>query len=281
MVHRNITPSASYKSLMRPPTPKTTVNADIERMPLLPFFSSLKHTPPIALLLAEPFRAMFDSLASHATVRPARIGDGHPVVVYPGLGAGSMTTSNLRSFLNQAGFEAGDWGAGVNIGHEGDFDDWLDGLVRNVRELQGQHVGRKVSLVGWSLGGIFAREIAKCAPDAVRSVITLGTPFASLEGASHAGTLYKLMNGDISQITPALEARLRKSPPVPTTSIYSKSDGIVSWRGCIEKRSALTESIEVDASHLGMVNHPAVLRILADRLAQPEGAWQPLGRAGA
>ncbi|MDB5945962.1 MAG: hypothetical protein JWQ33_988, partial [Ramlibacter sp.] len=144
--------------------------------------------------------------------------------------------------------------------------------------LQAQHHCRKVSLVGWSLGGIFAREIAKRAPDAVRTVITLGTPFASLGGANHAGTLYKLLNGDVSQITAALEARLRKSPPVPTTSIYSKSDGIVSWRGCIEKRSAQTESVEVDASHLGMVNHPEVLRIVADRLAQPEGRWKPLDR---
>jgi alpha-beta hydrolase superfamily lysophospholipase len=238
---------------------------------LLPFPSQ---SPSLALLLAEPFRAIFDSIASHASVHPARIGDGHPVVVYPGLGAGSMTTSHLRSFLGHAGFDAGDWGGGINIGHEGDFDHWLDHLVRNVRELQAQHGGRKVSLVGWSLGGIFAREIAKRAPDSVRSVVTLGTPFASLGGASHAGTLYKLLNGDVSQITPALEARLRKSPPVPTTSIYSKSDGIVSWRGCIERRSALTESVEVDASHLGMVHHPAVLRIVADRLAQPEGAWR-------
>jgi pimeloyl-ACP methyl ester carboxylesterase len=264
----------SYIPVTRMPTPKLRGKADIDWMTSSQFLPFPNHTPSLALLLAEPFRAMFDSIASHASVHPARVGDGHPVLVYPGLGAGSMTTSHLRSFLSHAGFAARDWGAGVNIGHEGDFDDWLDGLVSSVRDLQAQQGGRKVSLVGWSLGGIFAREIAKRAPQAVRTVITLGTPFGSLGGANRAGTLYQLLNGDVSQITPALEARLRKSPPVPTTSIYSKSDGIVSWRGCIEKRSTTTESIEVDASHLGMVNHPAVLRIVADRLAQPEGGWR-------
>ena len=242
---------------------------------ILPFAPS----PSLALLVAEPLRAMFDSLASHLSFHPTSIGDGHPVMVFPGLGAGPMTTSQLRAFLTRAGFHVSDWGGGVNIGHEGDFDDWLDGLVRNVRMLQVQHGGRKVSLVGWSLGGIFAREIGKLAPDAVRSVITLATPFASSAGASPAGTLYKLLNRDGAPLTQALEVRLRKSPPVPTTSVYSKSDGIVSWRGCIEKRSPMTESIEVDASHFGMVNHPAVLRIVADRLAQPEGRWRPISRA--
>jgi predicted alpha/beta hydrolase family esterase len=239
---------------------------------------SALQAPPLSLLIAEPFRAMLDCLASHVTAHPKKVGDGHPVVVYPGLGAGAMTTAQLRHFLHRAGYAVNDWGGGVNIGHEGDFDDWLAGLVGNVHALQARHEGRRVSLVGWSLGGIFAREIAKRAPEAVRTVITLATPFASLGGGNHAGTLYKLLNGDVSRITPELEARLRQAPPVPTTSVYSKSDGIVSWRGCIEKRSPLAESVEVDASHLGMVNHPEVLRIVADRLAQPEGQWKALRR---
>ncbi|MBC7470705.1 MAG: alpha/beta hydrolase, partial [Ramlibacter sp.] len=125
---------------------------------------------------------------------------------------------------------------------------------------------------------IFAREIARRAPQAVRSVVTLATPFASLGDGNHAGTIYKLLNANAARFAPQLEARLRATPPVPTTSIYSKSDGIVSWRGCIEKRSRTAESVEVDASHLGMVNHPDVLRIVADRLAQPEGRWKPLRR---
>lgn len=233
--------------------------------------------PSLALLFAEPLRAMLDALASHVSAHPERIGDGHPVIVYPGLGAGAMNTSSLRNFLRHAGFEPSDWGGGVNIGHEGDFDDWLDGLVANVRAVQARHDGRKVSLIGWSLGGIFAREVAKRAPEAVRSVITLATPFSALGDGNHAGALYKLLNRDAGRLSPQVELRLREAPPVPTTSIYSKSDGIVCWRGCIEKRSPITESVEVDASHLGIVNHPEVLRIVANRLAQPEGQWAPLG----
>jgi alpha-beta hydrolase superfamily lysophospholipase len=239
--------------------------------------SSLR-APPLSLLFAEPFRAIFDALASHVAAHPTPVGDGHPVIVYPGLGAGAMNTSQLRIFLGRAGFDVSDWGSGVNIGHEGEFDDWIDPLVANVRSLQERHGGRKVSLIGWSLGGIFAREIARRAPDAVRTVITLATPFASLGDGNHAGTIYKLLNGDAARFTPELEARLRESLPVPTTSVYSKSDGIVCWRGCIQKRSALSESVEVDASHLGMISHPDVLRIVADRLAQPEGRWKPLRR---
>ena len=248
-------------------------------MPSSQILPSPLRAPPLSLLVAEPIRAMLDYFASHVSAHPASIGDGHPVLVYPGLGAGSANTSQLRTFLTRAGFHVQDWGGGVNIGHDGEFDDWLAGLVRNVRSLQAEHDGRKVSLVGWSLGGIFAREIAKCAPDAVRAVITLATPFASIGDANHAGTVYRMLNGDVSQLAPEVEARLRRSPPVPTTSIYSRSDGIVCWQGCVEKRSPIAENIEVDASHLGMASHPEVLRIVAGRLAEPEGRWKPLRRA--
>jgi hypothetical protein len=154
----------SYKSPTRTPTPAGCAHAHIEPMPSTQTLIAPMRAPSFALLIAEPMRALLDSFASHVTAHPQRVGDGHPVLVYPGLGAGAMNTSQMRIFLNRAGFQATDWGAGVNIGHEGDFDDWLAGLVANVRTLQAEHDGRKVSLVGWSLGGIFAREIAKCAP---------------------------------------------------------------------------------------------------------------------
>ncbi|RZJ02894.1 MAG: alpha/beta hydrolase [Haliea sp.] len=232
--------------------------------------------PSLSLLATEPLRAMFDFAASRLAAAAQPIGDGHAVVVFPGLGGAAFTTSQLRRYLEQAGFQAHDWGRGLNTGPDGDFDPWLLGLVQHVRELQGA-TGRKVSLVGWSLGGVYAREIAKHAPESVRQVITLGTPFASLGGANHAGGIYKLLNRDTSvQLTPELQARLRACPPVPTTSVYSKNDGVVSWQGCIEKKTPSSESVEVSASHLGMVTHPEVLRIVANRLAQPEGQWRAL-----
>jgi alpha-beta hydrolase superfamily lysophospholipase len=230
--------------------------------------------PAFGLLATEPLRALFDYCAARVAVQPQRIGDGHPVVVYPGLGGGALATSHLRQYLNDSGFTVHDWEGGVNIGPEGVFDDWLQSLQARVRELHEQHE-RKVSLIGWSLGGIYAREIAKRFPEGVRQVITLGTPFAALAHGNHAGTVFKLFNRDKAQLPADFQARIRECPPVPTTSVYSKADGIVSWRGCIEKRTATSESVEVDASHLGMVTHPQVLRVIADRLAQPEGRWRP------
>jgi hypothetical protein len=241
--------------------------------------SSAFAAPPLSLLATEPLRALFDYLGSHVAAPPGQIGDGHPVVVYPGLGGGALTTSHLRRFLQEAGFTVSDWEAGVNTGPEGVLDDWLGSLDDRVRELYLRH-GRKVSLVGWSLGGVYAREIAKRCPRAVRQVVTLGTPFAALgAGGNHAGTVFKLLNRERTHLSPELEARLRECPPVPTTSIFSKADGIVSWRGCIEKKTQMSESVEVSASHLGMVTHPQVLRIVANRLAQPEGQWRPLRRS--
>ena len=139
------------------------------------------------------------------------VGDGHPVVVYPGLGAGALTTSHLRSFLRNSGYTVHDWEGGVNTGPEGILDDWLGNLDDRVRELHRSH-GRKVSLIGWSLGGVYAREIAKRCPQSVRQVITLGTPFASLGGGNHAGTVFKLLNKDKAHLPPELQARLRATP---------------------------------------------------------------------
>jgi hypothetical protein len=229
--------------------------------------------PAFSLLAAEPLRALLDYCAAHLATLSVPQGDGHPVIVYPGLGSGALATSHLRRVIADCGFAAHDWQGGVNIGPDGAFDDWLMPLEERVRELHAQS-GRKVSLIGWSLGGVYAREVAKRCPQCVRQVITLGTPFAALAQGNHARTVFHLLNRDKAQLSPSLEARIRECPTVPTTSIYSRTDGIVSWRGCIEKTTATSESIEVDASHLGMVTHPQVLRIVANRLAQPEGRWR-------
>ena len=229
--------------------------------------------PSIALLATEPLRALLDVCSHFVGHLPTVQGDGHPVVVYPGLGAGAVTTAQLRRHLASCNFEVHDWALGVNTGPEGLFDDWLEALVERVRELRAQQ-GRTVSLVGWSLGGIYAREVAKRCPQDVRQVVTLATPFAALGNANHAGTVFRLLGGNTEQLTPQLQARLRERPPVPTTSIYSEVDGVVCWRGCLERKGALAENVAVQASHLGMTTHPEVLRIVADRLAQPEGRWR-------
>lgn len=233
--------------------------------------------PSLALLATEPLRALLDFCSGKLGTLEPVAGDGHPVVVYPGLGAGALNTSQLRSYLHACNFDAHDWELGVNTGPEGVFDDWLAALVERVRALHELH-DRKVSLVGWSLGGVYAREVARCAPASVRQVITLATPFHSLAGGNHAGTIFKLLGGDTSRLTPQLQARLRERPPVPSTSIYSRSDGVVSWRGCLQEPAPGVENVAVHASHLGMPTHPDVLRIVADRLALPEGGWRPYRR---
>ncbi|GAB3646540.1 esterase/lipase family protein [Ramlibacter alkalitolerans] len=233
--------------------------------------------PSLALLVTEPLRALLETCAAGLGQPDAVQGDGHPVIVYPGLGAGSMTTAQLRGHLKACGFAVYDWELGVNRGPEGHFDDWLGVLVERVRAVHARH-GRKVSLVGWSLGGVYARELAKLCPECVRQVVTLATPHKAIHDANHAGTLYRMLGGDTSQLTPELLDRLGRRPPVPVTSIYSESDGLVCWQGCLEEPAPDAENVAVDASHLGMPSHPQVLRIVADRLAQREGRWRPYAR---
>ncbi|MBE7938973.1 MULTISPECIES: alpha/beta hydrolase [Ramlibacter] len=240
----------------------------------MPSTSRAFRAPSLGLLAAEPLRALLDHVAARVAPRPSAIGDGHPVVVYPGLAGGPLATATLRQFLRHSGFQAHDWEGGVNTGPEGDFDAWLAPWAARVRALH-EDTGRKVSLVGWSLGGIYAREIARREPRSVRQVITLACPFAAVVQGNHAGTVYRLLNRERARVPADMQARLRQPPPVPSSSIYSRSDGIVSWRACLEKATPASESIEVSASHLGMVSHPEVLRIVAERLAQPEGHWRP------
>jgi hypothetical protein len=234
--------------------------------------------PSLSLLAAEPLRAWFDGFAGQLSCEASAVGDGHPVIVYPGLGAGAMHTSQLRSFLKECGFTVLDWERGINTGPVGRLHDWLPTLEEQLHEVHRRH-GRKVSLVGWSLGGVYARELAKSSPDCVRQVITLATPFQALGQGNHAGALFRLLHPESSHLDADVQERVSRTPPVPTTSIYSKTDGIVSWRGCLERKTRRSESVEVSASHLGIVSHPQVLRIVANRLAQAEGEWRPLKRA--
>lgn len=247
-------------------------------MPLATTVRSPFQAPPLSLLAAEPLRALFDAFAAHFACERGAAGDGHPVIVYPGLGAGGAHTALLRRYLRDCGFAVHDWEGGINTGPLGSLHHWLGALEDHLGRVHEQH-GRTVSLVGWSLGGLYARELAKRRPAAVRQVITLATPFNSLGRGNHAGALFQLLQPDRSHAGLADQERLREAPPVPTTSIYSKSDGIVSWRGCVQKPTSRCESVEVSASHLGIVSHPQVLRIVADRLAQPDGRWRPLARA--
>lgn len=229
-------------------------------------------------LMALEGRAPFElgaALMSTPILRKAPGGDGHPVLVFPGLVAGDMTTVVLRAFLNSWGYASYAWEQGVNLGPRPGV---VEACIERVQLLRAEH-GRPVSLIGWSLGGVYAREIAKLTPGDVRSVITLGTPFTGHPKATNAWRVYEFTSGH-RLIDDAQLAALKQTPPVPTTSIFSRTDGVVAWQCSLEKESGSSENIEVHASHMGMGMNPTALYAIADRLAQPLGKWRRFDREG-
>jgi pimeloyl-ACP methyl ester carboxylesterase len=239
------------------------------------------HPPPNALLLAMEMRAPWEFgslLPAWFALQRAPRGDGHPVIVFPGLSASDGSTAPLRSYLRHLGYNPSGWNQGFNFGPRA-------GVLRTAREQLEDAVattGRKASLIGWSLGGIYARELAKQMPDLVRSVVTLGTPFAGSHTSTNAWRLYALASGrDIASETTQYD--LPQAPPMPTSSIFSRTDGVVTWKASVQKpcaRNPHTENIEVVASHVGLGLNPSTWWALADRLAHPEGNWKAFQRKG-
>jgi pimeloyl-ACP methyl ester carboxylesterase len=236
--------------------------------------------PPSKTLMFLETRAIHEFgafLGALPLLTLAPMGDGHPVLVLPGLVASDTSTRPLRAFLRSRGYFVKGWGQGRNLGLRDGVQQAMQDLVH---ELSDTH-GRKISLVGWSLGGVYARQLAKLMPDHVRSVITLGSPFGGNPKSTNAWRVYEMASGRrADEEDRRFGGSLAQTPPVPTTAIFSRSDGICAWQGCMEKSSATSESIEVDSSHCGMGHHPAVVYAVADRLAQPEGAWRPFDRSG-
>ena len=234
--------------------------------------SSTAIRPPSPWLMLLEGRAPWEYAATIAVMpwlsRLPR-GDGHPVIVFPGLGASELSTRTLRGFLGQLGYAVHDWGLGRNRPRNG----LLDACRERVLEVANQH-GRKVSLVGWSLGGVYARELAKQLQPQTRCVITLGSPFSGHVRASNAARAYELYSGRPLQHDPVRAERLQRAPAVPTTSIYSKTDGVVAWQCSLNEDAPHTENIEIHASHLGLGVNPLALYAVADRLRQDPQHWQ-------
>ena len=231
--------------------------------------------PPLILLGVEPLRAAMEFLSHKLScARAANVGDGHPVVIFPGLGTDGSAVAPMREYCRSLGYAAFDWGRGFNTGPQGELDAWLADLAAHVLRLLDGHE-KPATLIGWSLGGLYARELGKLLSPRLRQVITIGTPFNSVSDHTHAGLLFRLLNGSAPRFDHALSARLRTPPPVPTTSIYSRSDGVVAWQACRHtRRSKLTQDIEVSGSHIGMGWNRAVLSVVADRLAQHPQRWR-------
>lgn len=232
--------------------------------------------PPLTLLGMEPLRAAWEYARMRlmdASDLPR--GDGHAVIVFPGLASDKHATAPLTSLCERLGYETHDWGWGFNTGPRGDANAWLDELAEHVGALTAAPDG-DLSLVGWSLGGIYARELAKRLGGRVRQVITIGSPFAGGNDDTHAGMVYRLLSGQKPVLDDAMRRQLLTPPDAPTTSIYSRTDGVVAWQACLQPgRLRNAENVEVEGSHCGLGWNAKVLEIVADRLSQPRGRWRP------
>ena len=229
--------------------------------------------PPLIFGLMEGSRAGSEYgwfLASRRWLARGRHGAGRPVLVLPGLGAADWSTKPLRNLLSSVGYHTYGWGLGRNVGPTETIITGLDELLLKIRD---KHQA-PVSVIGQSLGGFLARELARRHPGAVDRLITLGSPVTINDlRQSRAGKAY-LRHADEHLPQFAFELWTKApQPPIPATSIYSCSDGIVQWRACCYPGGPLTENIEVYGSHFGMGFHPAAVYAVLDRLEVPVDNW--------
>jgi pimeloyl-ACP methyl ester carboxylesterase len=235
--------------------------------------------PGLGLLLAE-VRGIFEfnaSLLFSPLLMRAPKGDGHPVLTLPGFLASDLSMAPMRRYLKELGYDTYAWKMGRNVGG---VSRMRAALRDRLAEIYGA-TGRKVSVVGWSLGGVYARDLALQMPDLVRAVITLGSPFANDIRATNATRLYELLSGEKADDNPEIREAIAGDMPVPATSIYSRTDGIVNWHTSLQRPSGMAENIEIYfASHIGLGVNPAALWAVADRLAQPEGEFKHFDRSG-
>lgn len=214
------------------------------------------------------------SVLSSPLLRLAPRGDGHPVLVLPGLMAGDLSTLVLRRFLRRQGFHPYRWHLGRNVGPTAAVRAELPAAIERIARRNRS----TVSVVGWSLGGIFARDLAHRFPEHVRQVVTLASPYRLRHpGQSRAnGAFYRYSHLHVRDEEARQLTGVSPHPlSVPSTSIYSRMDGVVAWQHCIEPEGERAENIRVRSSHLGIGFDPHVLYAVADRLAQPEGKWAP------
>ncbi len=230
--------------------------------------------PSIFWLLSEPGRALMELGASYPYKKlftKTKKGDGHPVMILPGFLSSEVSTKALREYVADLGYDVYDWGLGRNMGKL----EYMELLIDRIDEIY-RKTKKKVSLIGWSLGGVFARQIAKERPHLTRQVITLAAPFAGLGEPNNVAWIYRVLNygKKVKEVNQSLMEDLPLPAPVPTTAIYSKVDGIVPWEFCIEKdEDKIHQNIEVRSSHIGMGVNFSVLTIIADRLSYKKDNW--------
>ncbi len=229
----------------------TNLNQDIKR-------------PSWFLHFTEIFRAIFQGIRAWFFMQSytyKNVGKDQPIIVVPGLLGTDFSTKMLRSFLSKMGFRVYGWEMGRNLGK---FED-LKPLTQKVKDLHSK-TGQKVILMGWSMGGIFAREVGKLAPDSIKQLITMGSPFGQIHSENNAKWVFDLLNKGRKEI-PEFENQIHVPANLPTLAIYSKSDGIVPWEACMERvEDGLHQNFEVVSSHFGMGTNKDVLKVVLERV---------------
>ena len=241
------------------------------------FTDLARMTVPLAEALLNPTRDKAESL----------------VIVLPGFGAGDRSTAPLRAWLNRRGFDAEGWGLGRNLAGldiEGDVIDVSDGwglkptdthngevsvplladrVVASVAR-RARETGRRISLIGWSLGGYLAREAARDLPETVDRVITLGSPIVGGPKYTAAADTFRRRGQDLDWIERAIAEREARPIRQPITAIVSRTDAIVAREAAIDRYSENVEHIEVDAAHLGLAFNPTIWGHVLDALRRDE-----------
>ena len=229
---------------------------------------------PSRLVLALESRALAELSAFYLSaplLGLGRQGEGHPALVLPGFATSDRATAPLRTALRRVGYQAHGWRLGSNRGSNSETVERTADHLRMLSDRSGQ----QVSIIGHSAGGMLGRELARRAPEVVRQVITVGSPFRFRRGDRSNMTAIAELIRDPNARPLSRRPREEHRPPlpVPTTAIYSRTDGIVDWRSCIEAAGDQRENVEVRSSHAGLLHHPAVLVVILDRLGQPPGRW--------
>lgn len=230
--------------------------------------------PKYSRLFREPLglTELFNILPAWDILKSLPNGSGQPVMVIPGLTTNDASTAIIRTFLKSKNFNVYGWSQGVNIKYTPELE---ERLIRRLEMIRNRH-GQRVTIIGWSLGGITMRLLASHAPEHIDQLIALGAPFANIRGKTRVNWWYKLLTGETVDDFPAEWAQqIKDQPLMPSTSIYSKTDGMVSWEYCMDWNTGpQTQNIEVYCNHLGFGMNPSVWCIVHDRLMQEEGTWE-------
>lgn len=231
--------------------------------------------PSFFWLMTEPGRALTElsvAYSLNSVYKTPQNGDGHPVMILPGFMSTKTSTALLRKHIANLGYSVYDWGLGRNYGKV----EYMELLLETLDEMYKRNGKEQISLIGWSLGGVFARQLAKEKPHLIRQVITLGSPFRDITQPNNIEWLYSAISGGrkAKNTNKALLENLPLPAPVPTTAIYSKEDGIVPWRMCMEvEEDEWHQNIQVRGSHIGLGVNASVLAVIEDRLRFDRSNW--------